>query len=167
MLLQSSSRSLSPTAQRIRWAVLVASLAPIGGAFVYPLLKIPHSKCLFQTVFGFPSPGCGLTRSFLALVRGDLPQAFSYHLLGPLLFATLSLASAHIFLELVTRKALTMPYIRLLHKPRSLGYSSVVLSIVILGYYAVRLYARYSIELPPSLSYPNLWESLVIGAQSL
>jgi Protein of unknown function (DUF2752) len=167
MLIQPSSRVLSQTAQRRRWAVLIASLAPIAGAFIYPLLKIPHSKCLFQTLFGFPSPGCGLTRSFIAVTKANLPQAFSYHLFGPLLFAVLLLTSAHIVLELITRKALITPYVRFLHQPRNLGYGSVFLALMFLSYYAIRLYARYSIESPLGLSQLNLWQSLVIGAQAL
>jgi hypothetical protein len=42
--------------------------------------------CGFKTVLGLPCPGCGLTRSFCALAQGDLWAAFSFNLLGPLLF---------------------------------------------------------------------------------
>jgi Protein of unknown function (DUF2752) len=169
MLLQQPPPSLSKIAQRLRWAILVASLAPTVGAFAYEwLLKVPHSKCLFQTLFGFPSPACGLTRSFMAIARGDLPQAFCYHLFGPFLFAIFLLTSAHVAMELVSHKALSTPYIRLFHQPRNLGYGGFLLAILFWSYYVIRLYARYSIEPPPfGLSQLGLWQSLVTGAQAL
>ena len=37
--------------------------------------------CLFKSIFGIPCPGCGLTRGFRALFRGDIVSAFSYNIL--------------------------------------------------------------------------------------
>lgn len=37
---------------------------------------------------GIPSPLTGMTRSFVALASGDVGAAFSWHPLGPVLFAT-------------------------------------------------------------------------------
>lgn len=36
---------------------------------------------------GVPSPLSGMTRSFVALASGDLPGAFGWHPLGPVVFA--------------------------------------------------------------------------------
>ena len=46
---------------------------------------IPLRECPFRTLTGLPCPGCGLTRSCLCLLRGDLGQSVAYHAFGPLL----------------------------------------------------------------------------------
>lgn len=37
--------------------------------------------CAFKSVFGIPCPGCGLTRGFRSLFKGDIVSAFSYNIL--------------------------------------------------------------------------------------
>jgi hypothetical protein len=41
--------------------------------------------CGSRALFNLECPGCGLTRSFIALAAGDLWQSFEYHRLGWLL----------------------------------------------------------------------------------
>lgn len=49
--------------------------------------------CPFRRLTGLPCPGCGLTRSIVALVQGDLDAAFAHHRFGPFLaLALLALA---------------------------------------------------------------------------
>jgi Protein of unknown function (DUF2752) len=165
---QPSFLPLTKTAQRIRWAVFVASLAPLVGAFVYPALNLPHRKCLFQLWVGFPSPGCGLTRSFMAIARGDLPQAFSFHLFGPLLFGLFILISIHIATELIIGKVWLTPYTQALHQPRPLAYSGLFFGASFLTYYFIRLFIRFhNISLPFGLSHLEIWQSLVAGTHAL
>ncbi|MGM9878602.1 MAG: DUF2752 domain-containing protein [Bacilli bacterium] len=38
-------------------------------------------NCLFKTIFNIPCPGCGLTRGFRALFKGDFALAFNYNIL--------------------------------------------------------------------------------------
>ncbi len=45
--------------------------------------------CPFRLATGIPCPGCGLTRSFCAVAKGDVERGFELHWLGPLLFAVL------------------------------------------------------------------------------
>jgi len=40
--------------------------------------------CPFQWLLGIPCMGCGMTRAFLCLVRGDIKGAFFYHPAFPL-----------------------------------------------------------------------------------
>ncbi len=54
-------------------------LLPIGS------LSIPE-LCTWRRLTGWSCPGCGLTRSFIALVRFDVRQAWSYNPAGVLLF---------------------------------------------------------------------------------
>lgn len=48
-------------------------------------LPLPDT-CLSRTVFGISCPGCGLTRSFAAMARGDIASALQLNPCGPLLF---------------------------------------------------------------------------------
>jgi hypothetical protein len=43
--------------------------------------------CPFRRLTGLPCPGCGMTRSFVALAHGDVGASFSFHPLGPLMMA--------------------------------------------------------------------------------
>ena len=47
-------------------------------------IELP-SLCGSRTLFGVDCPGCGLTRSFIALAAGDVNQSLQYHRLGWLL----------------------------------------------------------------------------------
>ena len=65
----------------------------IGGAVLLALLLFGPARwaalpdlCFFHRETGLPCPGCGLTRSWAALVHLDLAAAFRYHLFGPPLF---------------------------------------------------------------------------------
>jgi hypothetical protein len=69
----------------------LAVLAALTGVYAISLLLNPpegnyFTICGFKNLSGLPCPGCGLTHSFCALAKGNLPQAFSYNLLGPPLF---------------------------------------------------------------------------------
>ncbi len=43
--------------------------------------------CWSRRIFGIACPGCGLTRSFVALAHGGVQSAFYFNPLGPILFA--------------------------------------------------------------------------------
>ena len=44
------------------------------------------SACLTRQVLHMDCPGCGMTRSFIAMAHGQARRAFSYHRLGPVIF---------------------------------------------------------------------------------
>ncbi len=94
--LSDDSRLLAQLRDRHR-TVLWLSLAIIAAAFVLqsrdsgavgpaflPSVNLP-TLCGSRALFGIDCPGCGLTRSFLALAAGDLKASFGYHRLGWLL----------------------------------------------------------------------------------
>lgn len=43
--------------------------------------------CPFRRMTGLPCPGCGLTRSWVALAHGDLGSAVAFNLFGPVFMA--------------------------------------------------------------------------------
>lgn len=67
---------------------LLAASALLAGLAVPPRAwaALPD-LCLFHRCFGLPCPTCGLTRSWSALLHGQVAAAFRYHLLGPLALA--------------------------------------------------------------------------------
>ena len=50
-----------------------ASLCLLGVALATPGIQLP--RCGFKTITGLPCPTCGLTRTIIALSRGDLDRA--------------------------------------------------------------------------------------------
>ena len=66
-----------------------AVLAVLSAVFAFAILYRPSGGdyatiCGFKNLTGLPCPGCGLTHSLCALVKGEITQSLSYHLLGPL-----------------------------------------------------------------------------------
>ncbi|MBC7959352.1 MAG: DUF2752 domain-containing protein [Vallitaleaceae bacterium] len=57
--------------------------------------------CLYKNISGLPCPGCGLTRSYLTLIDGNLKGAFFFH---PLFF-TIPFILILIFFTNLTSKA--------------------------------------------------------------
>lgn len=49
--------------------------------------------CAWRALTGWECPGCGLTRSFVLLVHGDVSGAFQVHALGPALYAAMVVQS--------------------------------------------------------------------------
>lgn len=70
--------------------LLSAILLFIAAAFLIRyqnvLSLLPHI-CLAQTLFGIPCPGCGVTRSALAFLAGDVGRAWTLNPSGPVLCA--------------------------------------------------------------------------------
>lgn len=57
---------------------MAAPVAGIAGLAVLPFEALP-TMCPFALITGTACPGCGLTRSAVALVRGDLGAALALH----------------------------------------------------------------------------------------
>ena len=49
--------------------------------FTNLLTNLPH-VCLFQKILGIPCPGCGIVRSFIAIISLDLISAWRYNPVG-------------------------------------------------------------------------------------
>jgi hypothetical protein len=73
--------------------LLLAFILSIRGQtqVVLPLVNVPLPElCMSRRTFGIPCPGCGLTRCFISLARGDAAAAWSYNPAGLLLFAIIA-----------------------------------------------------------------------------
>ena len=68
-----------------------ASLCLLGAALATPGIQLP--RCAFKTITGLPCPTCGVTRTIIALSRGDVDRAL---FLNPL--ATIACAAGLLYL---------------------------------------------------------------------
>ena len=75
------SRRANLTWLAILTAVIVASVV------WHPNEEGGFVLCLFRRATGLPCMGCGLTRSFCAMGKGEVARAAGFHALGPYLFA--------------------------------------------------------------------------------
>jgi hypothetical protein len=79
------------------WTMMGLSVAILVAAFLlrtrdhetvslpgFPLLTLPE-LCGSRVLFGLECPGCGLTRSFIALASGNLQESFYFNRVGWLL----------------------------------------------------------------------------------
>ncbi len=149
-----------------RWAVLGLCLAPILGSFLYNWgFRLSSGPCLFQRIVGIISPSCGLTRSFMAIARGDWATAAVYHAFGPLLFMFCVLTAVHMMVELGLRRPLPVFSKFANLRPSLWGFG---LLGAFFAYYGLRLYARYgSGQLPFSFVETSIWQAIVAGSKAL
>ncbi len=71
--------------------ILFEHLLILLGALAYVfIVALTGIGCPILYITGFPCPGCGLTRAYIAFFHGNFVDAFRYHplfwLLPPLLF---------------------------------------------------------------------------------
>jgi hypothetical protein len=71
-----------PRELRATW---LAAAILVGGALLPPAwASAGPPLCPFRLLTGLPCPGCGLTRSLVSLLHGDLSAAVLFHPLGPI-----------------------------------------------------------------------------------
>ena len=75
---------MRPAPHRELRATWLAAAILAGGALVPPAwASAGPPLCPFRLVTGLPCPGCGLTRSLVSLLHGDVSAAVLFHPLGP------------------------------------------------------------------------------------
>ena len=71
---------------------------------VPPFHKGSFTVCLFKNIFGFPSPGCGMTRAFLFIGHGDIYEAVSLNINSLLAFAVVIFSWLGMVVKIFTGK---------------------------------------------------------------
>jgi hypothetical protein len=66
------------------------------------------STCLFLEETGHPCPTCGMSRSFYATFNLDFPEAFKFHLLGPVLYLILLIVFFKFSVELTSGRKIQL-----------------------------------------------------------
>lgn len=133
------SHPLSHQERQTRFLALTIAIAPLIGSIVYNQgIRLPFlNGCPLLRHTGIPCPGWGLTRSFMAMARGDIVQSAAYHAFGPVLFAAFLIATVHLGVELVKNRSIPAFYSALIWNPRL----QILAFLLLLGYHATRLYA--------------------------
>jgi hypothetical protein len=118
---------------------------------------ITGTACWFQSVVGLPCPGCGLTRSFMALASGAWREAFFWHPLLPIAIALLPFALP---LFIILRR----------HKQKkALEGMLWAMVFAILAVYAMRMLLYFPHTEPLTVHQNTLWRLALhnISGQSL
>ncbi|TYQ04534.1 UNVERIFIED_ORG: uncharacterized protein DUF2752 [Gordonia westfalica J30] len=95
-----SDLRLSPTGALGAAVVGLSGAAAVGAACAFTPAGIAEGPgiCPFAFMTGLPCPGCGLTRSWVAFMHGDIGASFRFNVFGPILLiltiVTVSLAVA-------------------------------------------------------------------------
>lgn len=97
-----SAAPLPPRSAPLPFPVRIGVVGALCGVLSIPLwVGLP--MCSFAAMTGLPCPGCGLTRSTHAILRGDLAHAFHTQpfafIVSPLLAGMLAFAGATFLLQ--------------------------------------------------------------------
>ncbi|MCG7633890.1 DUF2752 domain-containing protein [Gordonia McavH-238-E] len=86
--------------------VAVAGAAALGAACVFTPGGVADGPqlCPFAVMTGLPCPGCGLTRSWVALMHGDVGSAFTFNVFGPVFLVLTAVTVVTAALTLVRRR---------------------------------------------------------------
>ncbi len=83
---------------------VAAALGLVAVAWIYPMTPlVDWVQCPSRWIFDFPCPGCGMTRSVVTVVQGDVAGAIYYHAGGVLLVLGLLLIAGLVVLERLLR----------------------------------------------------------------
>ena len=66
--------------------------------------------CILKNLFGICCPGCGLTRSFKAILNFDLYDAFKYNILGIPLFLLCIITFIGLIIDIIKNKDATIKF---------------------------------------------------------
>jgi len=113
----------------IRMRPVALAVAGMGAAQLVASCFNCGLPCPFHQVSGQPCPGCGLTRSVLALMRGNVGDSIGYHPFGPLLLLGLITAMVTGLLPESSRQRMIRAIARF---ERLTGCTSLILALLML-----------------------------------
>jgi len=117
--------------------LFVAALCELDGTthvrLAFADWTIP-GMCTFRRMFGLPCPGCGLTRSFVALAGGDLAAGWRFNPAGPLLFGLVAVQVPYRICQIWRIRHLRREF-----DPPALVWWAVACGAVVMGQWIWRL----------------------------
>ena len=88
--------------------------------------------CIFKKLFNISCPGCGLTRSFRALLRLNIITSFKYNIFGPILFIIIIIGIIFLIKDIIKNedKAIKYTY-KILNKYYYIVIICLIISMII------------------------------------
>ena len=106
--------------------------------FLVTVWLVTGTFCLFRGTFGFPCPGCGMTRAGLSLAQGEWMLAYFYH---PLVFLLPVAIIYAVFWRHYAKKAW-----------RDGQLFWLILGVVVIGLYLFRMINRFPHTQPMTMN---------------
>ncbi len=116
--------------------IAICSMALLGSVIYAPFANTGPVFCPLRFTTGIPCPGCGLTRSFCALSKGQFTAAVGYHLFGPLLYLAAAFALPLMIYQLITGKQITW-----FTRTFASKQTARVLAVLFTIYHLIRMYS--------------------------
>lgn len=139
------------------FGLMVALVPLVGSVILNRGMHLSFLGCPLVRFAGIPCPAWGLTRSFMAIARGDLLQAMAFHLFGPLFFLGFGVAATHLSLEILSGRRIHSLYVQILGNPKT----QILIFLVILAYHGTRLHALFKTgELQHAILHSPLYQLL-------
>lgn len=118
-------------------AALTAAL--VAGVFVAPALIAPLDICVFHRLARLDCPGCGLTRAFLLIPRGEFVQALRLNVASLPLYGLFMAFWCALLSRRLGRPLLTQPvFIRI----RTIAMLAILMLLV--GHWGYKTYVYFS-----------------------
>jgi hypothetical protein len=118
MQINTDGRIIRGTISLILFALFIASF------FLNPL-KYNLNRCGFKEMTGYSCPSCGLTRSFFSVSHLHIGDAFSFHLLGPVIYLFFILLALRFGYEAATGNRIQISIPSPLLKISLFGFSGI------------------------------------------
>lgn len=120
-------------------ALAIATVVGVTLQVGFTAFGLPALECPVPRVTSSHCPGCGMTRSIEALMRGDWQASLTYHAFGPVLVLGFLLVCAAAFLPIRPRRRLVDGVARV---ESATGVTGIVLIGLVL-YWGFRLTAGH------------------------
>lgn len=119
--------------------LLVLPAILLAGLFVSieKLAKLP--LCFFKSFFKFDCPGCGLTRAFLSLPRGEIARAIQFNAASPVLYVMFWL-----MLIFLLYRRVKPSFVEPFYFGRLRVYLSQLVLVLMTGHWAVKVWQYFA-----------------------
>lgn len=115
------------------------TVALVAGVFVTPALVAPLDLCVFHRLARLDCPGCGLTRAFLLIPRGEFAQALRLNVASLPLYGLFMAFWCALLSQRLGRPVLARPvFIRI----RTIAMLAIL--VLLVGHWSYKTYVYFS-----------------------
>lgn len=121
--------------------ILVLPVILLAGLFVSVEDIAGFPLCFFKSFFKFDCPGCGLTRAFLSLPKGEIARAFQFNAASPVLYVMFWL-----MLILLIYRRFKPDFVEPFYFGRLRLYLSQLVLVLMTGHWAVKVWQYFAVH---------------------